>query len=162
MGLLGVKPQEIDIKDTRGFKVNDIKRDMGASGKTFQRAYRQRTPITATELSDAYAEGLAKEYEKAREMHLLLTKAMSLGLSKGQIINAVSDDGLFSNRLDKRLLLNLMDRGVFVPAPPKMNEVYKWGLSTKKRTGSMPPIREAQRDIFDIYRSYVGSETGVR
>ena len=43
-----------------------------------------------------------------------------------------------------------------------MNEVYKWGLSTKKRTGSMPPIREAQRDIFDIYRSYVGSETGVR
>jgi hypothetical protein len=162
MGLLGIKPQEIDIKDTLGFKVNDIKRDMGASGKTFQRAYRQRTPITATELSDAYAEGLAKEYEKAREMHLLLTKAMSLGLSKKQIINAVSDDGLFSNRLDKSLLLNLMDRGVFVPAPPKMNEVYKWGLSTKKRTGSMPPIREAQRDIFDIYRSYVGSETGVR
>ena len=162
MGLLGVKPQEIDIKDTLGFKVNDIKRDMGASGKTFQRAYRQRTPITATELSDSYAEGLAKEYEKAREMHLLLTKAMSLGLSKQQIINAVSDDGLFSNRLDKRLLLNLMDRGVFVPAPPKMGEVYKWGLSTKKRTGSMPPIREAQRDIFDIYRSYVGSETGVR
>jgi len=162
VGLSGVKPETINIKDTLGFKLNAIKRNMGESGKTFQRAYQQRTPITSDELIDAYENGMRKEYEYAKEMFDVITKAKSIGLSNQDIIRAITDDGLFSKRLDKKMLYNLVNRGVFVPAPPKMSDIYKWGISTKKRTGSKPPIEEAQQQIFKIYRQYAGATTGER
>ena len=162
VGLTGVKPETINIKDTLGFKLNAIKRNMGDSGKTFQRAYQQRTPITSDELIDAYENGMKKEYEYAKEMFDVITKAKSIGLSNEDIIRAITDDGLFSKRLDKKMLYNLVNRGVFIPAPPKMSDIYKWGMSTKKRTGSKPPIEEAQQEIFKIYRQYAGATTGER
>ena len=119
-----------------------------------QRAYQQRTPITSDELVEAYSDGIRKEYQYAKEMFDVITKAKSIGLSNAEIIRAVTDDGLFSKRLDKKMLYNLVNRGVFVPAPPKMSDIYKWGMSTKKRTGSKPPIEEAQQQI------YVGPQRG--
>jgi hypothetical protein len=162
IGLSGVKPQSIDVKDTMGFKLNAIKRNMGDSGKTFQRAYQQRTPITSDELIDAYENGMKKEYEYAKEMFDVITKAKSIGLSNEDIIRAITDDGLFSKRLDKKMLYNLVNRGVFIPAPPKMSDIYKWGMSTKKRTGTKPPIEEAQSEIFKVYQRYAGASTGER
>ena len=162
VGLTGVKPETINIKDTLGFKLNAIKRNMGDSGKTFQRAYQQRTPITSDELIDAYENGMKKEYEYAQEMFDVITKAKSIGLSNEDIIRAITDDGLFSKRLDKKMLYNLVNRGVFIPAPPKMSDIYKWGMSTKKRTGTKPPIEEAQREIFNVYQRYAGASTGER
>ena len=162
IGLSGVKPQSIDVKDTMGFKLNAIKRNMGDSGKTFQRAYQQRTPITSDELIDAYENGMKKEYEYAKEMFDVITKAKSMGLSNQDIIGAITDDGLFSKRLDKKMLYNLVNRGVFIPAPPKMSDIYKWGMSTKKRTGTKPPIEEAQSEIFKVYQRYAGASTGER
>ena len=162
VGLSGIKPETIDIKDTLGFKLSALKRNMGESNKTFQRAYQQRTPITSDELVEAYSDGIRKEYEYAKEMFDVITKAKSIGLSNAEIIRAVTDDGLFSKRLDKKMLYNLVNRGVFVPAPPKMSDIYKWGMSTKKRTGSKPPIEEAQQEIFKIYRQYAGATTGER
>ena len=162
VGLSGIKPETIDIKDTLGFKLSALKRNMGESGKTFERAYQQRTPITSDELVEAYSDGLRKEYEYAKEMFDVITKAKSIGLSNAEIIRAVTDEGLFKNRLDKSMLLNLVNRGVFVPAPPKMKDIYKWGISTKRRTGTKPPIDEAQKEIFKIYRRYAGATTGQR
>lgn len=162
VGLSGIKPETIDIKDTLGFKLSALKRNMGESNKTFQRAYQQRTPITSDELVEAYSDGIRKEYQYAKEMFDVITKAKSIGLSNAEIIRAVTDDGLFSKRLDKKMLYNLVNRGVFVPAPPKMSDIYKWGMSTKKRTGSKPPIEEAQQEIFKIYRQYAGATTGER
>ena len=162
LALSGVKPETIDIKETIGFKINDIKRLMGESGKTFQRAYQQRTPITSNELVEAYSEGLAKEYEYAKQMYDLVSKAKSLGLSNSQIINAVTDEGLFTNRLDRKFIYNLMNKGVFIPAPPKMSDIVKWGISTEKRTGTKPPLRDAQQEIMNVYKSYIGAPTGER
>jgi len=162
VGLSGIKPETIDIKDTVGFKLSALKRNMGESGKTFEKAYQQRTPITSDELVEAYSDGLRKEYEYAKEMFDVITKAKSIGLSNAEIIRAVTDEGLFKNRLDKSMLLNLVNRGVFVPAPPKMKDIYKWGISTKRRTGTKPPIDEAQKEIFKIYRRYAGATTGQR
>mgnify|MGYP005989650393 FL=1 len=162
IGLSGIKPETIDIKDTLGFKLSALKQNMGESNKTFQRAYQQRTPITSDELVEAYSDGIRKEYQYAKEMFDVITKAKSIGLSNAEIIRAVTDDGLFSKRLDKKMLYNLVNRGVFVPAPPKMSDIYKWGMSTKKRTGSKPPIEEAQQEIFKIYRQYAGASTGER
>ena len=161
-GLSGVKPETINVRDTLGFKLNAIKRNMGESGKAFKRAYQQRTPITSDELIDSYEDGMRKEYEYAQEMFDVITKAKSIGLSNQDIINAITDDGLFSKRLDKKMLYNLVNRGVFIPAPPNMSDIYKWGMSTKKRTGSKPPIKEAQREIFNVYRRYAGASTGER
>ena len=162
VGLSGIKPETIDIKDTLGFKLSALKRNMGESGKTFEKAYQQRTPITSDELVEAYSDGLRKEYEYAKEMFDVITKAKSIGLSNAEIIRAVTDEGLFKNRLDKSMLLNLVNRGRFVPAPPKMKDIYKWGISTKRRTGTKPPIDEAQKEIFKIYRRYAGATTGQR
>ena len=161
-GLSGVKPETINVRDTLGFKLNAIKRNMGESGKAFKRAYQQRTPVTSDELIDAYEDGMRKEFAYAQEMFDVITKAKSIGLSNQDIISAITDDGLFSKRLDKKMLYNLVNRGVFIPAPPNMSDIYKWGISTKKRTGSKPPIKEAQREIFNVYRRYAGASTGER
>ena len=65
-------------------------------------------------------------------------------------------------RLDKKVLHNMVKKGVFVPPPPSFGEIAKWGVSTKKMTGQKPPIREAQRELMNTYRTYVGSTTGTR
>ena len=56
----------------------------------------------------------------------------------------------------------MVKKGVFVPPPPSFGEIAKWGVSTKKMTGQKPPIREAQRELMNTYRTYVGSTTGTR
>jgi hypothetical protein len=43
-----------------------------------------------------------------------------------------------------------------------MSDIYKWGMSTKKRTGTKPPIEEAQSEIFKVYQRYAGASTGER
>jgi len=162
MALVGVRPETFDIKDVLGFKVNDIKRSMADAGKVFKRAYQQRTPTTTTELTDAYSEAMEREYKKAKEMYDLFTKAKSLGLSNEQIFRTVTDDGLFSNRLDRKMLINLVRKGRFIPAPPKFVDMEKWAISTERRTKARPPIKEAFKDIMKIYRQFHGAKVGER
>jgi len=160
--LSGIKPETIDIKNTLGFKVNDIKRLMGESGKTFTRSYQQRTPITTEELVEAYSDGMAKEYKYAKEMFDLISKAKSADLNNKDIILAITDGGLFKNRLDRDMLVNLVNKGKFIPTPPKFGDMNKWAISTKKRTGFKPPVKEAQNELMKVYRRYVGEITGER
>ena len=162
MALVGVRPETFDIKEVLGYKVNDIKRSMGDAGKTFRRAYQQRTPTTTTELTNAYSESMEREYEQAKEMYDLFTRAKSLGLSNEQIYRTVTDDGLFSNRLDKKMLINMLKKGIFVPALPKFADMEKWAKTTKERSGLRPPVREAFKDIMDIYKNFHGAEVGER
>jgi hypothetical protein len=163
MALVGIKPETFDIKEVLGYKVNDIKRKMGDAGKTFRRAYQQRSPITATELADSYYESMEKEYEYAKEMYDLFTRAKSLGLSNGEIYKIITDDGLFSNRFDDRMLVNLLRKGIFIPAEPRFEEMQKWAISTGKMTRTKrPPIREARKDIMNIYRNFLKAKVGER
>jgi len=64
--------------------------------------------------------------------------------------------------MDKNILYNMINKGVFVPAPPLNKDVYKWGLDIKRRTAQQPPVKEAQRELMNIYRSYAGRITGLR
>tara|TARA_R100000353_G_scaffold62309_1_gene49076 strand:+ start:1411 stop:5898 length:4488 start_codon:yes stop_codon:yes gene_type:complete len=162
MSLSGIKPETTDIKDTLGFKVNDIKSNMGESGETFRKMYQQRTPITTEELVEAYSTGLAKEYEYAKEMFDLISRAKSADLNNKDIILAITDGGLFKNRLDKKMLVNLVNKGRFIPAPPNIRDIEKWAISTEKRTGRKPPVQEARNQIMRTYRRYVGEITGER
>ena len=162
IALSGVKPERYDISQALSFKLYGLKRDMGATDKIFKNAYQQRSPISVDELVDAYSQGMEKQFALATEMFDYISKAKSAGLSNKQIINAVTENGLFGSRLDNKVLHNMVKKGVFVPQQPLKKDVYLWGISTQKRTGQKPPIREAQRELMNVYRSYVGSRTGVR
>ena len=64
--------------------------------------------------------------------------------------------------MDKKILLNLINKGIFMPPPPLRMDIYKWNEATKKRGGSPPPVREAQAELMNVYNSYVGAQTGQR
>ena len=164
MSLVGIKPQTIDIKELVGFKLNTFKRRMGNSKNVFKDVYQSRAPITKEDLLNTYRESLQRQYDSATEMYDFVTKAKSAGLSNKQIILSVTEDGLFKNRLDKRFLRSLVERGTFVIPSPKnlYKDIYKWAETTKKRTGVRPPVREAQRELGQIYSQFTGTPMGER
>jgi hypothetical protein len=162
IGLSGVKPEEYDSKIGLGYKVSDLKRRMGDVESIFKEAYQQRSPITVDELTESYGQVLKTQFDLATQMFDYIAKARSTGLKNADIIKAITDNGLFMKRLDKKILHNMVKKGVFVPPPPKYGEIAKWGVSTKRMTGQKPPIKEAQRELMNIYRTYVGSTTGTR
>jgi hypothetical protein len=162
ISLSGVKPERYDIGQSLAFKLSGLKKDMGERNKIFKNAYQQRTSITVDELVDSYSQAMEKQFSLATEMFDYISKAKSVGLNTQQIIKAITDNGLFMNRLDKKFILNLVKTGRFIPPPPLDRDVYKWGISTKRITGQSPPIKEAKRELMNIYRSYAGSVTGRR
>jgi hypothetical protein len=162
IGLSGVKPEEYDSKIGLGYKVSDLKRRMGDVESIFKEAYQQRSPITVDELTESYGQVLKTQFDLATQMFDYIAKARSTGLDDKDIILAITDGGLFEKRLDKTVITNMIKKGIFVPPPPKFEDIYKWGISTKKMTGQQPPIREAQRELMNIYQTYVGSTTGTR
>ena len=162
IGLFGVKPEEYDSKIGLGYKVSDLKRRMGDVESIFREAYQQRSPITVDELTESYGQVLKTQFDLATQMFDYIAKARSTGLDDKDIILAITDGGLFNKRLDKTVITNMIKKGIFVPPPPKFEDIYKWGISTKKMTGQQPPIREAQRELMNIYKTYVGSTTGTR
>jgi len=162
ISLSGVKPERYDIGQSLAFKLSGLKKDMGETNKIFKNAYQQRDPITVDELVDSYSQAMEKQFSLATEMFDYISKAKSVGLNDQQIIKAITDNGLFMNRLDKKFLINLAKTGKFIPPPPLQGDVYKWGISTKRITGQRPPVKEAQRELMNIYRSYAGRITGLR
>ena len=162
ISLSGIKPEEYDTKIGLGFRLSDLKKRMGDVEGIFREAYQQRSPITVDELTESYGQVLKTQFSLATEVFDYISKARSAGLNNADIIKAITDEGLFMKRLDKKVLHNMVKKGVFVPPPPKFSEIAKWGVSTKRMTGQKPPIREAQRELMNTYRSYVGSTTGRR
>jgi flagellar biosynthesis chaperone FliJ len=162
VGLSGVKPEEYDAKVGLGFKVTDLKKRMGDVDTIFREAYQQRSPITVDELTESYGQVLKTQFGLATQIFDYIDKAKSTGLNNVDIVKAITDGGLFMKRLDKKVLYNMVNKGVFVPPPPTFAEIAKWGVSTKKMTGQQPPIRQAQQELINIYKTYVGSTTGVR
>ena len=162
IGLTGIKPEQYDVGLGLNFKMYDLKKRMGDTDKIFKDAYQQRSPITVNELVDSYEQSMNRQFALATEMFDYISKARSSGLNNIDIYKAITDGGLFKNRADKTVLRNMIKKGIFVPKPPSYKDIYKWGLSTKKMTGQQPPVREAQREILNTYRSYVGATTGRR
>ena len=162
MGLTGIKPEQYDVGLGLGFKVSDLKKRMGDTDKIFQDSYRQRSPVTVDELVDSYEQSMNRQYALATEMFDFISKAKSSGLNNIDIYKAITDGGLFKSRADKTVLRNMINKGRFIPKPPAYKDIYKWGLSTKRMTGQQPPVREAQKEIINTYRSFVGSTTGRR
>ena len=61
-----------------------------------------------------------------------ISKAKSAGLNNKDIYKAITDEGLFKSRMDKNILYNMINKGVFVPPPPLKKDVYKVGYIYSK------------------------------
>jgi len=161
-GLTGVKPQKYDIKIELGYRTADIKRKMGEAAKIFTDMTQQQSPMTAEELVDSYDESLSKQFSYAKDMFDVISHAKSLGMTNKNIYMAITQEGFFPKFMDKKILHNLIDKGIFIPPPPLRKDVYKWREATKKRGGAPPPLKEAQGELMNIYNSYVSARTGTR
>mgnify|MGYP003134967209 CR=1 FL=1 len=161
-GLTGVKPQKYDIKIELGYRTADIKRKMGEAGKIFTDMIQQQSPMTAEELVESYDESLSKQFSYAKDMFDVISHAKSLGMTNKNIYTAITKEGFFPKFMDKKILHNLINKGIFIPPPPLRKDVYKWREATKKRGGAPPPLKEAQRELMNIYNSYKGARTGTR
>lgn len=159
-GLTGIKPQLYDITIDLGYKINDIKRKMGEAGRIFTNMTQEQSPMTSEQLIEGYEQALEKQFSYAADIFDVISHAKSAGLNNEDIYRAITKDGMFP--VDKRVLHNMINEGIFVPPPPLKKEVYLWHQATKRRDGSPPPIREAERELMNVYESYIGSQTGVR
>ena len=161
-GLTGVKPQKYDVKIELGYRTADLKRQMSDAGKIFTDMTQEQSPMTAEELVEGYEEALEKQFSLAKDMFDVITHAKSLGMNNKDIYKAITREGYFPKFMDKKILLNLINKGIFIPPPPLRKDIFKWNEATKKRGGSPPPIREAQAELMNVYNSYVGAQTGQR
>jgi hypothetical protein len=92
----------------------------------------------------------------------LITAAKSTGMSNGDIIKAVTRGGLFPKGADKRILTNMVNKGIYIPEPPVRGDAFKYGIIIERETGQKPPLQESLNKLLDVYKLYVGETTGER
>jgi hypothetical protein len=161
-GLIGVKPQYYDIKPQMGYEIAKHKRNMGDAKKIFSNIIQDKSPTTINELTEAYSESLDKQFREARRIFDVFTRAEEAGLSKTQIRSALSKGGIFDSALDKKIVLNMINKGRFIPPSPVSGDAFRWVHYAKSEGMSPPPVKEALKELMQIYKSYLGAETGAR
>jgi len=161
----GIKPEFFDIGREVGFKLSTLSRDMGKYDNIFNEIVRDRRPRDTSEFIDAYKKTLELQYNRSTEIFDAISHAESAGLDTSAIVNSITDNGLFENRLDEKVLINLVEgEGTFLPAPPNVDTIYKWSESIKNLYGGKytPPVEDVLSQMIDIYSQYSGTTTGVR
>ena len=161
-GLTGIKPKYYDINKSLRFQANDIKRNMADAGKIFSNALQQMQPQTEEEIVGAYKEALEKQYAQATKMFDLITAAKSTGMKDSDIIKAITRGGLFPKGADKRIITNMVKRGVYIPEPPVTADAFKYGVLIERETDQKPPIMESLNKLQEVYSTYAGEVTGER
>ena len=119
-------------------------------------------PQTEEEIVGAYKEALEKQYAQATKMFELITAAKSTGMKNSDIIKAITRGGLFPKGADKRVITNMVNKGVYIPEPPVRADAFKYGVIIKRETGQQPPLREALGKLQEVYSTYAGETTGER
>ena len=135
---------------------------MSDAGKIFSDSLAQMQPQTEEDIIEGYKEALEKQYSQATKMFDLITAAKSTGMKDKDIILAITRGGLFTKGLDKRILMNMVKRGRYIPPPPVTADAYKYGIIIENETGQKPPINEALNKLQKVYRTYAGEITGER
>jgi len=160
--LLGMKPQYYDIKPQMGYEIAQHQRNIGDAKQIFSNIIREKRPTTISDLTEAYKESLDKQYREATRIFDVFTRARDAGLSDTNIYNFLSKGGLFTNNVDKKMVLNMFKKGRFEPPFPIKRDVIKWMQYAKSQGTDPPPMQEATRELRQIYNSYKGAVTGVR
>ena len=170
--LAGIKPEAYDINAIFPLKLKSLERKRRDTITKFKTVYQDRQVRTPEELVDAYKDSIESNYSYAKDAYDLgqQYKAAASYERNGkirtptgnQMINAITKSGLFKERLDKKLLFQIL-KGRFIPPQPNIRDIILWSEDTKKLTGVQSPRKElnkAYREIYSIWGSYMKKKTG--
>ena len=152
LGLVGIRPERYDIKNNMLGELIEQKSITGKSSQIFSRMIKEQEPINVDQLTEGYARSLEIQYRAARKMANTIERAKAAGLSNKQIMDYVTKDNLFSSKLDKTMLRNLVGNGMFIPPKPNTADIRKWARYAKDNGLQIPPIKEAEKQLLEIWR----------
>ena len=160
LGLVGIRPERYDIKNNMLGELIEQKSITGKSSQIFSRMIKEQEPINVDQLTEGYARSLEIQYRAARKMANTIERAKAAGLSNNAIIKYVTKDYLFSDKLDKKMIMDLVNKGIFIPPKPNIKDMRNWQRYAKDNGLQIPPVKEAQRQLLNIWKQNLGMRTG--
>jgi hypothetical protein len=160
LGLVGVRPEYYDIRNNMLGELAEQRSITGKSSQIFNRMIKKQEPINVDQLTEGYARSLEIQYRAARKMANTIERAKAAGLSNNAIIKYVTKDYLFADKLDKKMIMDLVNKGIFVPPMPNIKDMRKWEKYAKDNGLQIPPIKEAQKQLIKIWQRNLGMRTG--
>ena len=151
-----------DIKPQIGYEIAEHQRNIGEAGKIWTNMIQEKSPTTVDELTDSYKESLRKQYRESRRIFDVFSRAKKAGLSDKAIQGILTKGGFFPSGADKKMLMGMFNKGVFIPPPPVSKDAFKWVAFAKSKGASPPPVKEALSELMHVYKNYVGATTGER
>ena len=128
-GMFGFKPEAYDINEIFPIKLKVLERERRDTKSIFKDLYQNKGIISKEDLLESYKKSLDTHFSYTQDMYDLIDQyraAASFKNKKGimepatpqQIKSVVSKYGLFSNRFDKKSLLNILSNQYI---PPEIN-----------------------------------------
>ena len=128
-GMFGFKPETYDINEIFPVKLKVLERARRGTKSIFKDLYQNKGIISKEDLLESYKKSLDNHFSYTQDMYDLIDQyraAASFKNKKGimepatpqQIKSVVSKYGLFSNRFDKKSLLNILSNQYI---PPEIN-----------------------------------------
>ena len=158
----GVGAKYYDIPRNMAMEVGAIKSKMKDSGQIFSSMLKELGGVTEEQLVEAYAETLSQEFELSKDLFGVITRAKDAGLDTDQIHNAITGQGFFESRFDQNVLTQMIEDGVYIPAPPIRDDVIAYQEIAKARHYPTLPVMEALDRLMAVYQSYLTANTGTR
>ena len=155
MNMLGIGAEEYDIGKSLSYKIGDIKRRMGRTDNIFKEVYQSTDSKTPEDLVNSYREGMENKFKLSKELSYYIKSAKKTGMDTQSIIRSITKDGLFSERLDKKMIAKLVKEDLFIPAPPNIKDIKMWALSNEKETKQKLPVNAIKNELMNIYKEYV-------
>ena len=159
-GLIGMRPEYYDIKNSMLGQMQEEKQVTGKASQIFNRMVHSQQTLTADDLAKAYAHSLDVQYKSARRMANIIQRARASGLSNKEIINFVTKDGMFSDKLDSKMFADMVNKGKFLPPKPNIGDMHIWAKYAKDEGLHQPDIKGAQRELMNIWKNSLGQSTG--
>ena len=128
---------------------------MGRTDNIFKEVYQSTDSKTPEDLVNSYREGMENKFKLSKKLSYYIKSAKKTGMDTKSIIRSITKDGLFSERLDKKMIAKLVKEDLFIPAPPNIKDIKIWALSNEKETKQKLPVNAIKNELMNIYKEYV-------
>ena len=163
LNYFGVAPTYYDIPRSVAIEIGTIKNNMRDSGSIFSSIVKELGPVSEDEAVEAYSETLRQQYEHAKDLFSVITRAKDAGLDTDQIYNAITGDGHFKSKLDQTILTQMIDEGIYVPPLPVDSEMVSYiDIADKAGYGETIPLDRIRKRLYEVHDSYLSANTGTR
>ena len=154
----GIKPEVYDVKRSLGFKLGDL-------SKRFKDVHDLRSlltdhrPTDPSDYIDAYRKELDMQFEIVRQMNKIYQAGLSAGLSRSDILKAVTGEGLFKTKFNKQIQGLFGSKGPkFMASKPPIVFGAKMAKLIEDRTGVPVDTRTINIEIGRVYDEYMGRD----